>query len=236
MTSIALDEITHLTFDCYGTLIDWERGILGAVQPLVAKLGAQATPEAILRSYVQHEARLESQEWKPYREVLRGVMIGIAADFDVSVPESESNALVDSLPAWPPFPDTVAALQKLATCFRLVILSNTDDALFAETQKRLTVHFADVITAEQVKSYKPGHAHFQEALRRLKVPAAQILHVAQSLYHDHVPARQLGFNTAWVNRPSLLAGTGLAPAAAVQPDIVVPDLATLAARLISTRV
>jgi len=229
----ALDDITHLTFDCYGTLIDWERGILAASAPLLTRLGAQATPEAILRSYAQHEARLESQGWKPYRDVLRDVMIGIAADFGVPVSESESNVLVDSLPAWPPFPDTVAALQKLATRFRLVILSNTDDALFAETQKQLRVHFADVITAEQVRSYKPGHAHFQEALRRLNLSAPQILHVAQSLYHDHVPARQLGFNTAWVNRPSLLAGTGLAPAAVVQPDIVVPDLATLAARLIS---
>jgi 2-haloacid dehalogenase len=227
-----LDQISHLTFDCYGTLIDWERGILAATQPVLARLGASVSPEAILRSYVQHEARLEAQGWRAYREVLAGVMIALAGDFGVPLPEAQSGTLASSLPLWPPFPDTEAALERLSTRFRLVILSNTDDSLFAETQKRLPVPFATVITAEQVKSYKPGPAHFHEALRRLEVPAARILHVAQSLYHDHVPARQLGFNTAWVNRPSLLPGTGLAPTASVRPDLVVPDLATLAAQLV----
>lgn len=224
-------EISHLTFDCYGTLIDWERGILDAVLPLISRHERVIAPDDILRSYVKHEARLESGPWRPYREVLRGVMKGIANDCEIPLMGEEEDTLVKSLPHWTPFGDTVDALQHLAARYKLVILSNTDDALFAETQKSLKVSFAEIITAEQVKSYKPGLAHFQEALRRLGIPARQIVHVAQSLFHDHVPARQLGFHTAWVNRPSLLAGTGLAPSAEVEPEITVPDLKSLAAQI-----
>lgn len=222
-----LNDITHLTFDCYGTLIDWERGILAATQPLLARRGVNAKPEEILKSYVWHEAELEARPWSPYRDVLRGVMVGMAKDFQVTLRAEELDSLANSLPDWPPFPDTVAALKQLVTRFQLAILSNTDDVLFAETQKRLGVHFVDIITAEQVKSYKPGHAHFHEALRRLNVPVTRILHVAQSLYHDHVPAQRLGFRTAWINRPSLLSDTGLAPRTTVRTDMTLPNLARL---------
>jgi 2-haloacid dehalogenase len=223
--------ITQLTFDCYGTLIDWEQGILSAVNRLFVRGRARPTSEAILRSFVTHEARIESGEWRPYRDVLQAVLRGMAVDFGLAIPESETNLLSDSLPQWPPFPDTVDALRRLAKKFRLVILSNVDDALFAQTQNHLGVRFDEVITAEQVKSYKPGKAHFEEALRRLRVPVSQVLHVAQSLYHDHVPAQRLGFQTAWINRPSLLAGTGLAPLADIKPAFVFPDLRELAASL-----
>jgi len=226
---IPLDEISHLTFDCYGTLIDWERGILNAIQPLLTREGVIATPEAILRSYVQNEARLEQGRWIPYWEILRGIMRGIASDLSFPLPPGEDSALVDSLPAWPPFSDTVTALERLSSRFQLVILSNTDDLLFRETQKQLKVQFAEIITAEQVKSYKPGHAHFNEALRRLGVSANHVLHVAQSLYHDHVPAGQLGFHTAWIKRPSLLSGTGVAPDASAKPNLAFPDLARFTA-------
>ena len=228
---LRLDDITHLTFDCYGTLIDWEQGILNALQPLAARGGNAASPEVILRSYVRHEARLESGPWVCYRDVLRGVMLGIAQELSLQLLTDEENALVDSLPWGPPFPDTVAALRRLSTRFKLVILSNTDDALFRETQKQLKVQFAEIITAEHVQSYKPGHAHFREALLRLNVPTKRILHVAQSLYHDHVPARQLGFHTAWINRPSRLAGTGLAPDSNAKPDLTFTDLASFTADL-----
>ena len=227
-----LNEITHLTFDCYGTLIDWEQGILNATQPVLARSNFIVAPEIILQSYVRHEARLEAQSWMPYREILREVMIAMASDFGVRLKEAEQNSLVDSLPRWQPFPDTVDALKRLSTRFRLVILSNIDDTLFLQTQRHLKVEFAEIITAEQVKSYKPAHAHFNEALRRLDVSAHQILHVAQSLYHDHVPASRFGFRTAWINRPSLLSGTGLSPNAEVKPDLVFRDLASLAAQLL----
>ena len=225
---IPLDKISHLTFDCYGTLIDWERGILGALQALMACSSQAALPENILRSFIHHEARLELQPWMPYREVLRGVMLSVANDFGLRLKSGEEDTLVNSLPHWPPFPDTVAALQRLSTRFKLVVLSNTDDSLFHQTQKHLQVQFAEIITAEQVRSYKPGRAHFDEALRRLNVPAKRILHVAQSLYHDHTPARQLGFHTAWINRPSLLTGTGLAPDSNTKPDVSFRDLTSFA--------
>jgi 2-haloacid dehalogenase len=221
-------KITHLTFDCYGTLIDWETGILRALQPLFAK----ATPTDILRLYVKHEARLESGAWRLYSQILREVTSSIAQEMGVALAESKRNVLTETIGNWPPFSDTVAALQQLKQRYRLVILSNVDDALFAGTAKRLQVPFDEIITAEQVRSYKPGEEHFREALRRLKVPPSQILHVAQSLYHDHVPAKRLGFQTARVNRPSQLEMTGLAPAVTADPDLEFPDLQTLAAKLV----
>lgn len=223
--------VTHLTFDCYGTLIDWETGILRAVEPLLRQRGVSVDAALILSSFVTHEARLEAGPWQPYRNVLAGVLAGMARDFGITLNSSDTSALADSLPLWPPFDDTVAALRLLKEHFRLVIVSNTDDVLFAATVKRLDVAFDAVVTAEQVRSYKPAEAHFHEALRRIQVPASQVLHVAQSLYHDHVPAQRLGFRTARVNRPSRLPGTGLAPEANVKPEWSGPDLATLAAIL-----
>ena len=223
-----LDDVTHLTFDCYGTLINWEQGILTALEPLVANARLRPAPQAILQSFVKHEAREEGLVWKPYHQVLAAVLSAMAVELELPLLAREPGLLADTLPMWPPFPDTVDALQRLSKRFRLAIVSNTDDALFAETQKRLKARFDAVVTAEQVKSYKPGKAHFEEVLRRLEVPASNVLHVAQSLYHDHVPASQLGFPTAWINRPTLLAGTGLAPRADIQPDFTFSDLAGLA--------
>src|SRR5262249_23000568 len=127
---------------------------------------------------------LEALGWRPYRSVLQEVTGLIGKEFGLELTESERHLLANSLPSWPPFADTVPALRRLRKRFQLVILSNIDNALFAQTARRLEVPFDDVVTAEQVRSYKPGEAHFREALRRLKVPPGQILHVAQSLYHD----------------------------------------------------
>ena len=228
---IQLDRITHLTFDCYGTLIDWETGILRALRSALDPHGVKAAPERLLQLYVVNEVRLEAQDWRPYRLVLGETVSFIGQELGVILSPADRDRFVESLPAWPPFPDTVAALRRLGKRFRLVILSNIDDALFAQTARQLGVSFHDVITAEQVRSYKPGEAHFQEALRRLKVPAGNILHVAQSLYHDHVPARRLGFRTAWIERPSLLRATGLAPSATVETDLKFSSLADLADQL-----
>jgi len=170
-----LEEITHLTFDCYGTLIDWESGILGAMQPLFRSYRVEAPPEKILRLYVRHEAELESKGWHLYRHVLREVSARIGAELGVKLSETENNLLPDSIKSWLPFSDTIPSLRRFGKRFELVIVSNIDDDLFAETRKRLEVDFAQIITAEQVTSYKPGEAHFREALRRLNVPPTQIL-------------------------------------------------------------
>src|SRR6266496_1320995 len=180
------NNITHLSFDCYGTLIDWEAGILRSLQDLLQAHGLQVDAETILRSYVTHEAELETGDWHPYRQILREVSIGVAQEFGVALSGSEPDRLPNSIGSWPPFDDTVSALRQLKSRFRLVILSNVDDALFAQTAKQLNIPFDEVITAEQLRSYKPADAHFREALGRLNVPVSQILHVAQSLYHDHI--------------------------------------------------
>ncbi len=221
------DRITHLTFDCYGTLIDWEAGILEAVRPVLERHGVAAANEEILRAYVRLEAELEAGPYRPYREILRGVLTGMGPVFGFSPTEADREALPGSIGQWPPFPDTVEALRRLKQRYALVILSNIDDALFARTAPHLGVEFDAVITAQQVGSYKPAPANFRAALERLAVPREQVLHVAQSLYHDHVPAKALGLRTVWVNRPSRLTGTGVAPPADVQPDLEVPNLQSL---------
>jgi 2-haloacid dehalogenase len=219
---------THLSFDCYGTLIDWETGILSALRPLLERHGVSATEEQVLRLYTQYEAEQEAGEYRSYRRVLQEVTERLASAFGFAPAQADRDILPNSVGQWPPFPDTVEALGRLKTRYRLVILSNIDDTLFAETQRQLKVPFDAVITAEQVGSYKPDRANFQFLLNRLGVPRERILHVAQSLYHDHVPARELGFSTVWVNRRSRLPGTGLSLPAQVTPDLEVPNLKSLA--------
>lgn len=224
---IDFERFTHLTFDCYGTLIDWESGILRAVQPVLQRHGLMVLDMALLQLYVRLEAEIEAGPYIPYREVLRGVMAGMAVELGFTPDDGELDALADSVGQWPPFRDSNDALRRLQRRYKLVILSNIDDDLFAASQRQLGVTFDAVITAQQVGSYKPNPRHFEAALARLDVPKDQILHVAQSLYHDHVPAQAQGFTSVWVNRASLLPGTGLALPVDVRPDLEVPDMRTL---------
>jgi 2-haloacid dehalogenase len=226
---IDFQQITHLTFDCYGTLVDWESGILSALGPVLAGHGVPAPDEHLLRLFTKFEAEEEAGSYRPYREVLRNVMAGIGASLGFKPSTQDLSTLPDSVKDWLPFPDSVAALAILKRRFRLAIISNVDDALFAATASRLEVGFEDVITAQQVRSYKPARRNFRAALMRLGVAPRRVLHVAQSLFHDHVPAHELGFPTVWVKRPSRLGATGLALRANVRPDLEVPDLRTLAA-------
>lgn len=231
MSAIVPDRFTHLSFDCYGTLIDWERGILEAVTPVLTPPGSRAEAAWIVARYADHEAALEAGPYISYADVLRGVMERLAVDAGVEVDDAEREVLVRSVGRWVPFADTVDALERLATRYALVIASNVDDAIFEETARMLGVPFAAVITAEQVRSYKPARPHFDEILARTGAARERVLHVAQSLYHDHVPAQRLGFTTAWVNRPSVHPGVGVARAAGARPDLEVPDLASLAEAL-----
>lgn len=228
---IDFTQFTHLTFDCYGTLIDWETGILNAVTTVLTRHGVVATPEQILQRYAQFEAEEEAGPYKPYSEVLRGVMAQLATTLGFAPSAADLEALPASVGEWPPFADTVAALQRLKQRYKLVIISNIDDTLFAQSNKLLQVEFDAIITAQQVGSYKPNPANFHFALRRLGVDQRQVLHVAQSLFHDHVPAKALGFTTVWVNRASRLPKTGLALPATVTPDLEVPDMQSLVAAM-----
>ncbi len=220
-----LKKFEVLTFDCYGTLIDWETGILKALKPVLATHKINLGDSQILAAYAELEADAQSGQYLLYREVLQQVMEGFGQKFSFSPAGPELSALTDSVQDWPPFPDTVEALQKLKTKFKLAILSNIDEGLFALTAKRLKVNFDWVITAEQVKSYKPSQNNFLKAIEKIGRPKEKILHVAQSVYHDIIPAKSLGLATALVRR----RGAGATLPAEGKPDLEVPDLKTLAA-------
>ena len=224
---IDVEKFTHLTFDCYGTIVDWETGILSAVNPVLERHEVSIDEAQILQLYARLEAEQEAGAYKPYKQVLMGVMGGIGEELGFTPSEADLRALPDSVGEWPPFPDSVEALQRLQMGFELVILSNIDDAFFAATEAGLGIGFDEVITAQQVGSYKPSLLNFQVALERLQVPQQQVLHVAQSLFHDHAPAKQLGFTTVWVNRPSRCPGVGVAKPTQASPDLEISDLASL---------
>jgi len=185
--------IDVLSFDCYGTLIDWETGILTSLRGLLG--GAAAPDEALLEAYARHEARLEAGPWRPYRQVLTESLVAALAERGVAVPAAARTALGGSVADWPAFPDSVAALARLRTRFGLAVITNCDSDLFDFSDARLGRPFTWRITAQQVGSYKPARRNFDFALSRIGLPPDKIVHVAQSLYHDHTPAQALGLRT-----------------------------------------
>jgi 2-haloacid dehalogenase len=220
-----------LTFDCYGTLIDWESGILASLQPFLTSKGVFESDEALLELYAQFEPAAESGPFKIYKKVLQECMRSFARHFGFTLEEGEEDLLALGIQAWKPFPDTVYALSLLSAHFRLCILSNIDEDLIRWSQQWLEVPFYQVVTAEQVGSYKPSPRHFHEIQKRLGIGAAQILHVAGSQYHDIAPAKALGFDTVWVNRRQGLLGSGATPASEAQATYNVHNLKELVALL-----
>jgi 2-haloacid dehalogenase len=217
-----------LSFDCYGTLIDWEAGIAAGLRRVLDPRGVVAGDEDLLERYARHEAAVEAGPYLPYREVLVRSLRGVCAELGVEPTETEAAAFGGSVGEWPAFADSPDALAALAGRFRLAVITNCDDDLFAASNRRLGVTFDWVITAQQVGSYKPRPRSFEVALERIGLPRERILHVAQSLFHDHVPAKRLGLATAWVDRRHDRPGSGATPPATVTPDLAVPDLASLA--------
>lgn len=195
-----------ITFDCYGTLIDWEGGIVRAFQEEAARDGLELDPQEIIAAYMLEEPAVESETYRPYKEVLAETAARVAGRLGWQISQERAGFLPASLPDWRPFPDTNPALERLAKRFRLGILSNTDDDLLAATRKHFTVNFDLIVTAQQVRSYKPGHAHFKEAIARKG--SLRQLHAAQSYFHDVVPARELNIPVAWVNRKGERATEG----------------------------
>jgi 2-haloacid dehalogenase len=218
-----------LTFDCYGTLIDWEAGILSALHGILAAHGKKIDDATLLKLYGDFEQRSEAGPFRSYRVVLESVVRRFGAELGFTPTAEQARSLPDSLPAWKPWPDTVAALRQLKTRFRLAVLSNVDDDLFAATRPQLGVEFDEVITAQQAQAYKPSLKLFELALARIKAPAHRVLHVGQSIYHDVIPAQALGLATVWVDRPSARTGVGAVKSAEAKPDLTVTSLAELAA-------
>jgi len=223
-----------LTFDCYGTLIDWERGILGALRPWIDRSRPGVADADLLRAFAEAEPRVEeAMPSAPYRDVLRLVHGELARALGVEPSDAEAAAFAGSVPEWPAFPDSADALRALKQRYKLVIVSNVDGASFAGSQSRLGVEFDAVVTAERVGAYKPDARMFEaawDACAGLGVAKGRILHVAQSLYHDHAPAKTLGMTTVHVDRPPAVEGAGAtkAPPAGVEPDLTVASIAEFA--------
>jgi 2-haloacid dehalogenase len=217
-----------LSFDCYGTLIDWETGIFSALRPILAAHGKTITDSELLTFYSELESESEQGEFHSYRQVLESVVRGFGARLGFKPTAAQVRSLPGSLATWLPFPDTVAALRQLKARYQLAIISNVDDDLFAATARRLEVPFDHVITAQQAGAYKPSQQMFNLAQRRIGLAPERWLHAAQSVYHDVIPVSSMGIATVWVNRSSPRPGAGAAKAAAGEPDLEVPDLKTLA--------
>jgi 2-haloacid dehalogenase len=219
-----------LSFDCYGTLIDWEAGILGYLRPLLQRKGCDASDAQILNLYSEFEPREQSQAYRRYRDVLASVVRDYARELHFDVTEAEAAGLAESIKDWKPFPDTVDGLRRLKSRYRLAILSNIDDDLFAHTAKHLQVEFDLVVTAQQARAYKPSRRNFEILRERANLAPAKLLHCAESLYHDVVPAREMGIATVWVNRRQgkAAAATKLADAKADLEVASIGELASVA--------
>lgn len=229
-----LSNFKVLSFDCYGTLIDWETGLWTSLQPLVERTRIDRETALTTFGIVESEQEHETPTL-PYRDILAHVHAKLAARWNVPSSEAMDKAFGLSVGAWPPFPDTVEALVYLKRHYKLVILSNVDRQNFAATNKRLGVEFDAICTAEDIGSYKPdpkNFAYLLNAIERLGHTKNDLLHTAQSLYHDHVPAERAGIARCWINRRGDKGkGSGATKAVADMPnlDFEFPTLGAMAA-------
>lgn len=230
-----LSDYAALSFDCYGTLIDWESGILAELRPWLARHRQERSDDAILETFGVVEAECEHRTpRKLYRDLLVDVHVALAGRWGVPADPAEAKRFGQSVPRWPAFADSRDALAKLKKRFKLIILSNVDRQSFAGSNKRLGVTFDAICTAEDIGSYKPdprNFAYVKKAVAALGVPPGKHLHVAQSLFHDIAPANAAGLPSLWVNRRRGKAGGGATPPANGTPDHEVGSLAELAAML-----
>lgn len=225
MDTLDPDRFDLLTFDCYGTLVDWEAGIIASVRRVGGAHGTSPAADAILASFGAAEHVVQAERYRTYREVLALTLDRMGRELGFRPTPAECDAFAASVGDWPPFPDTVDALGRLAGRYRLGIVSNVDDDLFAQTASRLATDFDWIVTARQVGSYKPAPAHFKEMAARSGIPVSRTLHVAQSLFHDIAPASALGYATVHVDRSGRAGGTGATPPADASPDATVMDMA-----------
>ncbi|MEO1552205.1 MAG: haloacid dehalogenase type II [Pseudomonadota bacterium] len=218
-----LSDFTTLSFDCYGTLIDWESGMIAGLAPLTSQLSTPLSRDQILEAHARAEST--QQRWTPampYSELLSIVYKRLAEDWGLTAPPEACAAYGRSVKDWPAFPDSAEALAYLSQHFKLVILSNVDNASFAASNAKLGVAFDAIITAQDVGSYKPSDRNFEymlEVLAGRGIEKSQILHTAESLFHDHVPAHRHGLTCAWIYRRHGQDGFGATMTPSHQPDI-----------------
>ena len=232
-----LTDFRVLSFDCYGTLIDWESGILTALGPLLRWASVTLDNEAILAAFAATESTIQAEfPAMRYAAVLEAVHARLASGWNVPDDPADNARFGASIGDWPAFPDTVAALRLLQNRYRLVILSNIDRASFSATNQRLGVTFDAIYTAEDIGSYKPDIRNFEYLIDRLAADGVQkgeILHVAQSLFHDHAPANAIGLASVWIDRRHGMTGWGatVPPPAGVRYDYRFLSLGDLAAAI-----
>ena len=226
LNTLQPDRVQVVTFDCYGTLIDWETGIWSAFREAAAHDGVTLDRETLVAAYHAIEPRVQAGPFRRYRDVLAETARRVAAECGWTISRERGSFLPESLGSWPPFADTNPALERLADRLRLGILSNVDEDLLDRTRSRLAVEFDFWVTADRVESYKPDLAHFEAARPYVGDPAGW-LHVAQSLFHDVGPANCVDVPVVWVNRKREKR-----PAEGAVPDREVPDLASLAEWLV----
>ncbi len=211
-----LADYEALSFDCYGTLIDWEAGIAAVLVPWAKEVGLDMTDEELLMAYAESEAQAERETPDAlYSTILKNAFCRTGEELGKAVHTEWAKRLGASVPDWPAFPDSHDALVSLAHNYKLIIVSNVHREGFAGSNIRLGVDFDKVITAQDVKAYKPAPNHFEAldtAIEKLGVPRERLLHVAQSLFHDHVPARRHGLRSVWINRRHDRPGWGATPA------------------------
>jgi 2-haloacid dehalogenase len=229
VTDLDYGRFDALTFDCYGTLIDWEAGIVAGLRPILARAGVDATDDELLEVYAGFEAAAEAGPYARYREILGRCLRQVAGRYGFAPDGHEVAEFSDSVGEWPAFADSAEALARLQARFRLGVITNCDDDLFARSAARLGTTFDWVVTAESVGGYKPDPRNFEVAIERIGVARERILHVAQSLFHDHVPAKRLGLSTVWIDRRHDRPGFGATPPANATPDATFPDMASFAA-------
>src|SRR4029077_1839681 len=201
-----------MSFDCYGTLIDWETGIANALRPWAIRNGVDLDDQALIAAHGRYETHVQDEMPDAlYPLILGETMRRVGVELGAPVTEADVEAYGNSVKDWPAFPDTAAALQRLATKFKLIIVSNIDRASFAASNPRLGVRFDAIVTAEDVGSYKPQRGHFDQLFReldRLGVARERLVHVAESLFHDHQPAAALGLPSVWIHRRHDKGGSG----------------------------
>jgi 2-haloacid dehalogenase len=232
MPALDYDRFDVLTFDCYGTLIDWDTGIEAALRRALPRLAHVGTDDLLAR-YAAEERPIEAGPYVPYRSVLAEAARRIAAKHGLELSEEAAASVGASVPDWPAFPDSAEALRRLKERFRLGVITNCDDDLFAGSHERLGGVFDWVVTAQQVGSYKPSHRNFEVAFERIAVPPERILHVAQGLFHDHVPANEIGLASVWIDRHHGRKGTGASPVAGARPDATFPSMQAFTADVFS---
>lgn len=225
-----------LSFDCYGTLIDWDAGLAGQLQRIAPDLAA----DELLQRYAVFEAEIEhASPTMLYRNVVATGATKLAESLGREIPEALAADIGGSVGAWPPFPDSVDALAALKEHCTLVVLSNVDRASFAGSSAQLGDPFDTLISAEDVGSYKPSHRNFEALLAHidaLGIDRSEHLHVAQSLFHDHAPAKELGIDSVWINRRQGKSGEGASgPSLDVVPDAEFPDMASFTAALVAAK-